>query len=321
MQPSTMKAVYIEEFGGVEKIKIGRLPVPVPGPDEIQVKVHYTAVNPVDWKIREGLLKSRAPYEFPLIPGWDVAGTVSETGKNVTKFKAGDKVYAYCRKPTVQWGTYGEYVCINAENAASMPSNLSFAQAAAFPLAGLTAWQALFDKAQLKKGETILIHAGAGGVGSLAIQFAKHAGAKVITTASESNIAYLHSLGADTVIDYRQQHFPDEIKKAAPEGVDVVFDTLGGDALNNSYGLLKKGGRLVSILQEPDPNQLAQYKILGYYLFVTPNGKELHEIAELIEKGYVKPIQIEEMPLEKAGEAQEINKKGHVRGKIVLKVL
>lgn len=319
-QNTTMKAVYYDDFGGVEQVKLGRLPIPHPGPNEVQIKVQYSAVNPVDWKIRSGLLKNHIQHEFPLIPGWDVSGTISDVGKNVTSFKRADKVFAYCRKPTVKWGTYAEYVCFEAENVALMPTNLSFAQASAFPLAGLTAWQAIFDKAQLKKAETILIHAGAGGVGSLGIQFAKQAGAKVITTASESNRDYLLRLGADAVIDYRNHHFQDEVKKIAPEGVDVAFDTLGGQALIDTYPLLKKGGRIVSLIEEPDSKKTAQYEIKGFYLFVMPNGKELLQIAKLIEEGKVLPIPVDEMPLDKAGEAQEINRQGHVRGKIVLKV-
>src|ERR1700733_2368139 len=190
-----MKAMVIEKFGHEEQLHLGDIPTPLPSDNEVQIQVLYSAVNPVDWKIREGLMKNFLPHEFPLILGWDAAGIVKAIGKNVKKFKVGDEVFAYCRKPIVKWGTYAEYVCFDADNIALKPNNINFAEAAAIPLAGLTAWQALFDFAKLKKGESILIHGGAGGVGSFAIQFAKHAGAKVITTASKQNHDYVKKLG------------------------------------------------------------------------------------------------------------------------------
>lgn len=319
-QAATMKAVYFEEFGGPEKLKIGNLPIPTPGADEIKIKVHYTAVNPVDWKIRQGYLKDRIPHAFPLVPGWDVAGVVEEIGKNVTQFKKGDKVFAYCRKPVVQWGTYAEYFCFGAENFALIPSNISFAQAAAIPLAGLTAWQVLFDVAKIKKGETIFIPAGAGGVGSLAIQFCKQAGVHVITTASTNNHDYLKRLGADEIIDYHNQNVVQQIKTLAPNGVDVVFDILGGQSLKDSYQVLKRGGRLVSIVEPPSEQLDKQYGVHGYYHFVAPNGKQLQQIADLIQNGKVQPVNIQEMTLNQAAEAQSLNQERHVQGKIVLRV-
>jgi NADPH:quinone reductase-like Zn-dependent oxidoreductase len=317
---NTMNAIYFEEFGGPEKLKMGRFNIPLPAADEVQIKIVCTAVNPVDWKIREGMLQNRMPNHFPIIPGWDASGTISAVGSNVKKVKVGDAVFAYCRKSIIQDGTYAEFICLNAENVAFKPNNLSFAQSAAFPLAGLTAWQSLFDAAGLQKGELILIQAGAGGVGSLAIQFAKIAGARIITTARQSNHDYVKSLGADMAVDYQSQSLKEEIKKFAPNGLDVVFDTVGGETLRESYLFLKPGGRLVSIVEPPDQARANEHKIKGLYHFVSPNGKQLQQIADLIQAGKVKPIQIQEMPLEKAAEAQELNRQGHGQGKIVLNV-
>lgn len=314
-----MKAIAIKEFGGIEKLMLTDIPKPEPAPNELLIEVVYTAVNPVDWKIREGKLNKVLPHQFPLIPGWDAAGTVAAIGKNVKNFKVGDEIFAYCRKPIVQWGTYAEYVAFDADNVAKKPSNINFAQAAAIPLAGLTAWQALFDSLKLKKGETILIHAGAGGVGSLAIQFAKHAGAKVITTASTKNHAYVKKLGADAAIDYTGG-FVSKVKEIAPQGVDAVLDCVGGQTLTDSVSVLKPKGRLVSIVGHLDPALAAKHQIHSDYLFVAPNGKQLAEIAKLISENKVKAPSIEEMPLKDAAKAHEKNQQRHIQGKIVLKV-
>lgn len=314
-----MKAMAINNFGGVEKLILEDLPTPSPTENEVQIEVVYTAVNPVDWKIREGYLKNAIPHEFPLILGWDAAGVVSAVGKKIKDFKVGDAVFAFCRKPTIRGGTYAEYVCIDAGKVALKPNNINYAQAAALPLVSLTAWQALFDAAKLKKGETILIHAGAGGVGGMAVQFAKHIGAKVITTASPENHDYVKRLGADYAIDYHEG-FVDQIKKIAPEGVDVVFDTVGGKVLRDSYQLLKAYGRIVGIVEKPDASQEANKHIQCNYIFVEPNGKQLTQIAHLIEQDKVKIPNIEEMKLDDAAEAQEKLRQGHIKGKIVLKI-
>lgn len=316
-----MKAVAIEQFGGVENLHIEEIATPVHKDHEVLVQIAYTAVNPVDWKIREGFLKSRLPHKFPIVLGWDAAGTVTAVGAHVKDLKPGDEVFAYCRQPTVQWGTYAEYIALDASAVALKPRNINFAEAAAIPLTGLTAWQALFDFAHLNKGETILIHAGAGGVGSLAIQFAKIQGATVITTASEKNHAYVKSLGADHAIDYTKQDFVQKTLEIAPLGADVIFDTIGGKTLTDSFEAVKPGGCVVSIVQEPDTAMAEEKDVKAGFVFVTPSGQELKKIADLITEGKVVPPQIEEMPLEKAGEAHEKIRKGHTRGKIVLKVM
>ena len=315
-----MKAILQEGFGGIDKLKLAEVPTPTPAADEILIKIKSTGVNPVDWKIREGLLKERLPHDLPLIPGWDAAGIVAAVGSKVTQFKVGDEVFAYCRKPTVKWGTYAEYTCVQADYAAFKPKNISFAQAASIPLSGLTAWQALIDLAQVKAGQTVLIHAGAGGVGSLAIQFGKNAGAKVITTASQRNHDYVKSLGADIAIDYQKENVASRVKALAPNGVDVVYDTLGGDTYRASFPLIKPKGCIVSILEQPDTALAAKFDVKALYLFVSPNGRELQQISDLISKGKVKPPEILQMPLKQAGEAQEQVRTGHIRGKIVLTI-
>lgn len=314
-----MKAIAINGFGGIDKLTTIEVSKPQVEPKEVLIEVVYTSVNPVDWKIREGYLKERLPHQFPLIPGWDASGKIAAVGKDVHNFKVGDEVYAYCRKPIVQWGTYAEFVTFDAENVALKPKNINFGQAAALPLVALTAWQALFDSVHLKKGETILIHAGAGGVGSMAIQFAKNMGAHVITTASPANHAYVKKLGAETAVDYKNG-FADQVKKLAPQGVDVVLDCVGGETLRESLTLLKPKGRLVSIVENLDPAEAAKHNIVSSYVFVRPNGKQLTEIAQLINERKVVVPHIEEMKLQDAAKAQEKNRTGHQQGKIVLKV-
>src|SRR5512139_1006389 len=232
---NAVRAMVIEAFGGPERLKAAEVPTPVAGDEEVLIALACTSVNPVDWKIGEGMLADMFPHSFPLIPGWDAAGTVSAVGRNADRFKTGDKVFAYCRKPQIQFGTYCEYVAVHESAVALMPGNLGFAEAATVPLTGLTAWQSLFDTAKLSGGEKILIHAGSGGVGSLAIQLAKHAGATVYTTARAVNHDYVRSLGADVAIDYAKENFVDVLRKREPGGIDVVYDTIGGHVQQRSY--------------------------------------------------------------------------------------
>ena len=293
---------------------------PEPVDTEVLIEIAYAGVNPVDWKIREGMLSGLFPHEFPVIPGWDAAGTVKGVGKNVTEFRIGDRVYAYCRKPKVRFGTYAEFVTMDHAAVALMPKNVGFAEAASVPLAGLTAWQSLFDAANLSAGDRVLIRGGAGGVGSLAIQFAKHAGAKVYTTACKANHEYVTSLGADVAIDYAAEDFVDAVRKREPGGIDLVFDAVGGDAQRKCYQVLKRGGMLVSIVDAPDEEMARSSGVKTAYVFVSPDGEQLRRITALVESGAVRAPVIEEMGLRDAAEAQRRSKAGHVRGKIVLKV-
>jgi NADPH2:quinone reductase len=315
-----MKAVYIETFAPQGNIKVGQIPAPQPGEGEICIAVSYAGVNPADAKIAEGLFQSRIPHQFPLILGWEASGTVHALGEQVTSLSIGDKVYVYCRKPILQWGSWAEYLIFPAEDVALMPKNLSMAESAAVPLAGLTAWQALFERANLKSGEYILVHGGGGGVGGFAIQWAKSHGSKVITTASASKFAYVKQRGADEVIDYQKISFVDHIRKSHPSGIDVVFDTLGGSVYKQSFEVLKPGGRIVSILEQPNSDLAERFKVRAEYMLVHPSGKQLREIAQLFELGRAKPPNIQEFPLDQASQAISEIKKGHTVGKIVLKV-
>lgn len=315
-----MRAIIIEDYGGPEKMKLVTLNTPEPQENEVQIKVAYSGMNPVDWKIREGLLKERIPNKFPIILGWEAAGVVSKVGKNVTNHRVGDEVFGYVRKPLIQWGTYAEYVCFDSEHMVNKPENLTLAQAAGIPLNALTAWQAITEVGQVRPHKTILIHAGAGGVGGMAIQFAKHFGATVLTTARQSNHHYVKHLGADIAIDYSKQKFWEAVKENFKEGVDIVLDLVGGQTLEDSYQAVKKGGLLISIVSLPNKEKAKEYDIKTDYVFVRPNGEHLSEIAELIKTGKIKAPQIKEYPFGEAATALEEIKKGHTQGKLVLKV-
>lgn len=315
-----MKAICMDRFGGTEVLRLCEVEKPNPAEDEVLIRIQFSGVNPVDWKIRDGLLQERLPHLFPLIPGWEAAGVVEQVGTAVTAWHSGDEVFAYCRKPVVQWGTYAEYVVVKATGVALKPCALSFEQAAGVPLAGLTAWQSLFDHCKLQRGQTILIHAGAGGVGGYAIQFAKHAGATVITTASAGNHDYVRALGADQIIDYTTGDFVKQIRISHPQGIDLVFDTIGGETQTRSYEVLRKDGALLSIVSAPDLTQAQQHGVRGLYCFVEPSGEQLREIARLLDSGTVLPPHVEAFPLEQAALAQEKIRTGHVRGKLVLRV-
>lgn len=308
-----MKAIVLHEFNG--ELQIETVQDPKPQDSEVLIKASHAGVNPVDWKIREGYLKDLFPHNFPIILGWDVSGVVVEAGKDVHNLHIGEEVFAYVRKPIVKWGAYCEYVTFEAKDVVRKPKNISLSSAAALPLVSLTAWQSLFDTVGLKKGEKILIQGGSGGVGSMAVQFAKYAGSFVIATACPKKHAYVKQLGADRVIDYKEN-----LEAALTEKVDVVFDCVGGEAFEKSLPCLKKGGRIVSILEHMDQKREHDLGIKAYYVFVHPSGQALARIAELIEHKKIVPPHIEEMALEEAFFALEKQKSGNVFGKLVLKV-
>ncbi|WP_268801605.1 NADP-dependent oxidoreductase [Piscirickettsia litoralis] len=237
-----MKAMIINQFGDSDVLQLADLPIPTIKEDEILIQVSHTSVNPADWKIRAGLYEYLLPYEFPIVLGWDAAGTVSEVGSKVNQFKKGDRVFSYCRKPIIQHGSYAEYLAIDADAVASIPNNISFAEAATIPMTGLTVWQCLFETIRLSAGQKILIHGGAGGIGSIAIQLAKLQQTTVYTTASPHNHDYVYSLGADVAIDYHSQDFVKEVEAREPAGIDLVLDTRGGEVQRESYQIIKKGG-------------------------------------------------------------------------------
>jgi NADPH:quinone reductase-like Zn-dependent oxidoreductase len=306
----TMKAVRLHEFGGPEKLVLDDVPRPKPASGEVLVRVISAGVNPVDWKIRSGMFADPRT-KLPITLGYDVCGVVAALGPDAKPWKVGDPVYGML--PIAGGGAYAEFVAVPGKFLAPPPKNLDLSAAGGVPLAALTAWQALFDKAELKSGQTLLVHGGSGGVGHFAVQLAKAKGAKVLATASSANQGFLKEIGADTAIDYKNQKF-EEIAK----DVDVVLDSVGGDTLERSYGVLKKGGFLVSIVARVDEKKLEEKGLRGTSMLVQPSADGLREITKLIEAGKVKPVVSATFPLGQAGEAQKKLEAGGVRGKIVL---
>jgi NADPH:quinone reductase-like Zn-dependent oxidoreductase len=311
--PVTMKAVVAHEYGGPDVLKYEDAPRPAPKNNQILVRVIAAGVNPVDGMIRSGMFVKDKKLTSPIILGGDIAGIVEATGSQIAKFKKGDAVYAYLS--LMNNGGYAEYAVANAKEAAVKPKSISFVEAAAVPIVALTAWQALIDGAKLSAGQSVLIHGGSGGVGTFAIQIAKARGAKVFATASTANQDLLKQLGADVAIDYTKQKFDDIAKD-----VDVVLDSVGGDTLARSYGVVKKGGFIATLVSRLDQDELTKHGIRGESISVTPNSEELAEIGKLIDGGKIKVIVSQTLPLADAIKAQEQAATGHTRGKIVLKV-
>ena len=309
----TMKAIVVHEYGGPEVLKYEDAPRPEPKEDQILVRVVAAGVNPVDGMIRSGMFAKHEKAAFPMILGGDIAGVVENVGNKITKFKAGDPVFAYLSLKN--GGGYAEYALATEREAAPKPKSLTYVEAAAVPIVGLTAWQALVDTAKLSAGQTVLIHGGSGGVGTFAIQIAKARGAKVIATASTANQHLLKELGADIAVDYTKQKLEDVAKD-----VDVVLDSVGKDTLARSYGVVKKGGFIVSIVARLDQAELDKHRIHGATLSVDPNSEELAEIGKLIDEKKIKVIVSQTFPLSEAVKAQEQAATGHTRGKNVLKV-
>ena len=309
-----MKAVVIKNYGGKEQLKEIQVDTPEANEKQVVVEVKATSVNPIDWKLREGYLQQMLDWEFPIILGWDVAGIISEIGEGVTEWSVGDRVFA--RPATTRFGTYAEYTAVDQSLLAEIPKSVSFEEAAAVPIAGLTAWQALFNHGQLKKDETVLIHAGAGGVGTYAIQLAKTFGAKVITTASQKNHELLLDLGADQVIDYKTENFSEILSD-----IDLVIDSIGGEVQNESFNVLKpQRGRLISIVGLSDEEVRNQYDVGFESIWLQPDGRELAKIADLMEAKKVKSVIGKTFPLTEKGvyKAQELSETHHALGKIVI---
>ncbi|MEP0871246.1 NADP-dependent oxidoreductase [Trichocoleus desertorum AS-A10] len=308
-----MKAVRIYAYGGPEVLAYEDVLVPAIAEDDVLIRVHAAAINPVDWKVREGYLQGFIDYDLPLTLGWDVSGVVEAIGKNVTTFKPGDEVYS--RPDIKRDGAYAEYIAVKASEVAFKPKTVDHIHAAAVPLAGITAWHCLFEAAGLTAGQRVLIHAAAGGVGSYAVQFARWKGAHVIGTASARNQDFLFQLGADEIIDYQTTQFEDVV-----EPVDVVFDTVGGEVQKRSWQVVKPGGILVSVVSPPSEEKAAAHQCRSAYVFIQPRADWLSEIAQLMDAGQVKPIVETVLPLSQAVEAHKLSQSGHTRGKIVLQV-
>ncbi|MEV7193133.1 NADP-dependent oxidoreductase [Streptomyces sp. NPDC093510] len=307
-----MKAISYRSYGGPEVLEYGEVRDPKVGPDSVLVKVRAAAVNPVDWKCREGHLDGLLEPVFPVIPGWDVAGVVVQPGASAPEFAVGDEVIGYVREDFLSRGTFAEYVAAPVRTLARKPRNLTFEEAAGLPLAGLTAYQVIHQALRVTEGDVVLVHAAAGGVGSIAVQLARHAGARVIGTASERNHDFLRELGAEPVT--YGDGLVERVRALAGEGVDAAFDTIGGDTLKASAELLAPGGRLASIA---DGGVAA---LGGSYCFVRPDAADLQRLSELVEQDVVTVHVDETFPLERAADAHRLSEKGRTRGKVVVTV-
>jgi NADPH:quinone reductase-like Zn-dependent oxidoreductase len=309
-----MKAVRIHQYGGTDVLEYEEAPRPEPAPDEVLVRVHAAGINPADWKTRAGGgMAFRLNNPFPMIPGWDVSGVVEAVGTVVTKFNVGDAVFGMVRFPEVG-STYAEYVAVPEHNLALKPNNVDYVQAAAIPLAALTAWQGLFEHADLKAGQRLLIHGAAGGVGHLAVQIAKWHGAYVIGTASAPNLSFLSQLGVDEAVDYTIDNFETSV-----DPVDMVLDTVGGEMQSRLFSTIKDGGRLVSIAGVSDPLRGEKRHISATGMLVHIEPSHLENIAEMVTAEQIKANIAQVFPLSKAAQAHEVGAGRTVRcGKLVL---
>jgi NADPH:quinone reductase-like Zn-dependent oxidoreductase len=312
--PQTMKAVTLHSFGGPEVLRLEEVPRPSAKDGEVLVKVSAVGINPIDYKTRQGQGANRRWKDatFPKILGWDVSGTVEQS--NAPAFKPGDAVFALAGYPQPTGG-YAEYIAVPAAEVAPKPHSLDHVHAAAVPLAALTAWQAIFDKAGLKAGQTVLVHAGAGGVGHFAVQLAKWKGAKVIATASGRNEGFVKGLGADEFIDYTKTRFEEVV-----HDVDVVFHTIGADDRPRSWKTVKKGGWLVGITGMFPDDEGKAHGANGAFVGVRPDGAQLAQIGRLIDDGTIKVTVDKSYPLADVAGAHRHVEGGHTRGKVVVTV-
>lgn len=309
-----MQAIRIHSYGGPEVLVSEDLPRPAPGPGEVLVQVYATALNPVDRFIRSGYMQGMIPLVLPFTPGLDLAGVVAALGDGVSEFAVGDAVYGYAN--VMRQGAYAEYAVVGAGELAPKPASLDYVMAASVPLAGITAWQGLFDIGGLQAGQTVLIHGGGGGVGSLAVQFALARGARVLATAGGDKLALLRELGVTEAIDYTTTRFED-----VAHAVDVVFDGVGGELLARSLAVLKPGGILVTPTGQPDAEAAAALGVRASGQVAQTNPAQLRQIAALIDAGTVRPVVSTVRPLAEAAQAHAQLEAGHMRGKIVLRVV
>jgi NADPH:quinone reductase-like Zn-dependent oxidoreductase len=307
-----MRAAIYDQYGGAEVLSVREVADPPVGPDTVLVRARATSVNPVDWKIREGYLQGAYPHHLPIIPGWDVAGVVEAVGPAVrTGVKVGDEVFGYVRRDDVAFGTTAELVPAPERTVARKPEGLSFEEAAALPLAGMTAYQCLVEALDVQAGERVLIHAASGGVGHFAVQIAKALGAHVIGTAGPDNQDWVRELGADEVLDYTAG----PISKQLDERVDAVVDLIGGDALEDAPEQVHDGSRVVSVI---DPDTVLGQG--GHYVFVRPSRENLQALTGLVESGKLAVTVAETFDLDHAADAHRFSEGGHPRGKVVITI-
>ncbi len=332
-----MKGFVVSRYGKENSVEAVELPEPELGDGDVLVEIHAASVNPLDLKIRNGELKPLLPYKLPLLLGNDLAGIVIKAGPNVQRFKPGDEVYARPDKDRI--GAFAEFIAISENDVAKKPHGLDMEQAASVPLVGLTAWQALVEKARLQAGQKVLIHAGSGGVGTIAIQLAKHLGATVATTTSTANVEWVKRLGADVVVDYKNDDF-----ETVLHDYDVVIDTQGGRTLEKSFRVLKPGGKVISVAGPPEPNFAKEFganwfliqamRVLCFnvrrkakrrgvtysFLFMKASGDQLRELGSLIDSGAIRPVVDRVFPFQSTTEALAYVEKGRAKGKVVVKI-
>lgn len=331
-----MRAFTIEQYGGKDGGRIAEVPDPQVGADDVLVRIHAASVNPLDLRIRDGAFKAILPYRLPLILGNDFAGVVVQVGPAVTRFAVGDEVYARPGKDRI--GTFAELIAVRQDDVAVKPASLTMEEAASLPLVALASWQTLIGRAQVQPGQKVLIHAGAGGFGTIAVQLAKEMGAYVVTTASTAKVDLVKELGADVVVDYKKQDF-----ETVLDGYDVVLDTLGGETLAKSLQVLKPGGKIISLAGPPDAafarelgaNPVLQLMMsalslrirlrakrrhVSYsFLFMKASGDELRELTMLVDAGKIRPVVDRVFPFDQTREAMEYVEKGRAKaGKVVI---
>ena len=306
-----MKAAIIKDYG--QQVEISEVPKPELREDSVMIEVHAASINPIDNIVRAGYMKDMMPITFPYIMGYDVSGVVTEVGEKVSKFKIGDEVYA--RPNQLDAGSIAEYNVVKEDELALKPLKMSHEEAASIPLAGLTALQALTTKGHLKEGQKVLIHAGSGGVGTLAIQIAKHLGAEVAATTSSANVEMVKNLGADVVIDYKTQKFDEVLSD-----YDLVLDAMGGEIMNNSFKILKKGGSLISIKGQDTEDLAKKYEVNFEVFFMWPSGEMLSYLGQLIDDEKLKPVVDRSYSFEEVQEAYDYLQGGHAKGKVVIKI-
>lgn len=311
-----MKAAQITSYGGSEVVEIkDNVALPLLSVGRVIIEARVAGVNPVDWKIREGYLQKMAPLQFPATLGGDFSGVIIKVGENVSGFNEGDEVYGTALALGSGSGSFAEFIAADVKFIAKKPEKTSHVEAAALPLAGVSALQALTEHIGLKKGQKILIHGGAGGIGSLAIQIAKHLGAYVATTVSERDKEFVKKLGANEVIDYKNQYFSKMLKD-----YDAVFDTVGGETYRNSFSVLKKGGVVVSMIEEPRAELMEKYGVKAISQSTSVNNEMLSKLAKLVDEGSVK-VHIDKIfTLEQSGEALAYMQNGHPLGKVVVRI-
>ena len=317
-----MKAIYYEQHGNADVLQYGELPTPDPDSDQVLVKIAVAAVNPIDRRLRSGELQAYISRTFPVVPGWDFSGTIVKIGSNVTNWKVGDEVVGLAFTWSIQHGTYAEYCPVDASAIALKPPGLSFVDAASLPLVSLTAWQALDEFAGLKRGQTVLIQAGAGGVGSVAIPIAKHLGAKVYTTTRSENFNYVMDRGADHPIDYTTHDYVEVIKEMEPDGLDVVLESLYGDKIvEDAIHLTKNGGAVPYLNNEPpELADIASRSIKTEFIHHRPDGEMLAMLVSLFASGDLLAPRVTTMNLSEARKAHEQSERMTTNGKLVLQV-